>query len=197
MESEREFKRIGVYGGTFDPVHNGHVEIALQAQKQFELDRLLIVPNNIPPHKEGQTTAPWKDRFQMLELAFAGQPGIEVSSLEQRGGRSYTFDTLRSLQKLATSEDQLFFVIGADAFAEVTTWHRWQDVLKMAEFIVVSRPGSHYQLPPGARVHPLNGLSMDVSSSGIRRQCREGKSPEGLPAAVKTHIQNFGLYRIP
>src|SRR5271165_1366287 len=131
--------RIALFGGTFDPIHNAHLAIARQAAGQFRLNRVLFMPASHPPHKAGVTHAPYADRVRMAELACAGDPRFEVSRLEENTLRSYSIDTIEKLQAQIGPEDELFFIIGADAFGEIRTWHRWEEVTRAVRFIVVSR----------------------------------------------------------
>lgn len=153
-----------------------------------------MIPAAVPPHKLHRLTAEWEHRFRMVELACAGQDRIEASSLEAGTVRSYTIETLARLRALAGDSAKLWFIIGADAFAEIETWHRWTDVLREAEFVVVTRPGHDYSVPPGARVHPLSAVNMPVSSSSIRELLARGEQPVELPPAVFEYIREHRLY---
>jgi nicotinate-nucleotide adenylyltransferase len=129
---------LGVLGGTFDPIHNGHLAAGQRAQAALGLAQVLVVPSRIPPHRPAG--APPEARLAMARLAAAGRPGWVVSDIELgREGPSYTFDTLTALRAESTS--QFFFIIGADAFAEIATWSRYPAVLDLAHFVVVARPG--------------------------------------------------------
>lgn len=194
--------RIALFGGTFDPVHNGHLEIARAAADRFGLDRVLFVPGGDPPHKESSTT-PYEDRFRMIELACAGEPRLEPSRLEAPealGGRpSYSVDTIERVRDELAEEDELFFLIGEDAFRDLPIWYRLDDVAEMVEFLVVSRGGEPVtERPPHPRVRyrRLEAIDNPTSSSEIRRRVREGKTLEGLtPPATATYIAEHGLYR--
>lgn len=131
---------LGVLGGTFDPIHYGHITAGLRAQSALQLTQVMLVPSRLPPHRSTAVTASPQHRLAMAGLAAAAQPGWTASDLElRREGPSYTFDTLTALD--ATPPWQKFFIIGADAFAEIATWSRYPDVLDLAHFAVVSRPG--------------------------------------------------------
>ena len=187
--------RIAIFGGTFDPIHNAHLTIARQAADQFRLDRVLFMPASHPPHKAGVTHAPYEDRVRMAELACAGDPRFEVSRLEQNTLRSYSIYTIEKLRAMFP-QDELFFIIGADAFAEIRTWHRWEEVTRAVTFIVVSRPGHCYEIPPGVRVERLDTLDLRISSSEIRRALASGECPYGnIPSRVLEYILERGLYR--
>jgi nicotinate-nucleotide adenylyltransferase len=134
--------RIGILGGTFDPVHVGHVDTALAAQRALSLDRVRVMPSGTPPHRSSPPSASRFHRFAMAALAVTGHPGLMVSDLEIGvAGPCYTFDTLERLHGSGLLASQIFFITGADAFADIETWSRFPQVLEMAHFVVVSRPG--------------------------------------------------------
>lgn len=186
-----------LFGGTFDPVHNAHLEIARAAADRFDLTKVLFVPAANPPHKPGRAVAPWHDRVRMLELACAVDSRFDVSRIEDpaaRAGPSYSILTIEKLRALGVWP--LAFLIGADAFAEIRTWYRWEDVVAAVEFIVVTRPGwKSGEVPAGTVVHELAGLDFPVSSSVIRRQLAEGVPLVAVPDAVRHYIREHGLYR--
>jgi nicotinate-nucleotide adenylyltransferase len=182
-----------LFGGTFDPVHNAHLEIARAAARRFELSEIIFVPAANPPHKSQGAHAPYEDRVRMAELACAGEPLFNVSRIEQGSARSYSIHTIEKLE--AAGSGPLGFLIGADAFAEIQTWHRWRDVIRHVEFIVVTRPGARYDIPAGALVRELIGLSIPVSSSEIRTRLKEGDNSVPVPAAVLDYIHARGLYQ--
>lgn len=187
--------RIALFGGTFDPIHNAHLEIAREAVRQCRLDCVWFIPASRPPHKPGATTAPYEHRYRMVELACAGDARFQASRIEEGEETSYSIGTIERVRALLNPHDELFFLIGADAFADIQTWRRWQDVVAAVEFIVVSRPGGAYEIPRGARVHALEGVSLPVSSSGIRRRLAEGDDSVDVPAPVFAYIREHGLYR--
>jgi nicotinate-nucleotide adenylyltransferase len=187
--------RLGLFGGTFDPVHLGHVALAREAHSAFELDRVLLIPNHRPPHKQTGASASYADRLRMLELACEGEPGLSASRLEEGTERSYTIETLLKVRQELKSGDRLFFLIGADAYAEVGTWYRWKEVLLLTEFIVVTRPGHAIVDVPGATAHRLETVDVPYSSSGIRAALRRGAKAPGLAPDVAGYIESKGLYR--
>lgn len=187
-------ERICLFGGTFDPIHNAHLRIAREALDHCPVDRILFVPAGTPPHKEATGLTPYEDRFRMVELACAPYPAFEASRLEAGAGRSYTIDTVKRLRQTLASDDRLFFLIGADAFEEIETWKGWQDLIRLVEFIAVARPGGEYKVPEGACVHRLTGVSLPVSSSGIRARLAQGRPTPELPASVRAYIEKRGLY---
>jgi nicotinate-nucleotide adenylyltransferase len=191
--------RLAIFGGTFDPIHRAHLEIARNAADRFQLDRVLFVPAAHPPHKAGITHAPYHHRVRMAELACQGQPRFEVSRLEEGTARSYSIDTIEKVRARIAPEDALFFLIGADAFGEIRTWRRWQDVARSVRFLVVSRPGHLYDTPPGVALERLDTVELPVSSSEIRRAIAAGERPAEVPKPVLEYVFAHGLYgaRVP
>lgn len=181
--------RTAIFGGTFDPIHSAHLVVAREAADRFALDQVLFIPAAHPPFKEA--SAPYEDRYKMVELACAADPRFVPSRLEEGAQKSYSIYTIERLQSPGQS---LFFVIGADAFAEIRGWRRWEDVIRGVEFIVVTRPGHSYTSPPGARVHRLETVPLPVSSSEIRQALARGETPPELPEAVAAYIRSRGLY---
>ena len=182
--------RTGIFGGTFDPIHSAHLVVAREAAEAFALDRILFIPAGNPPHKEAG--APYEDRYRMVELACASDPRFRPSRIEEGREKSYSIHTIERLQ---APDQSLFFILGADAFAEIQTWHRWQDVIRAVEFIVVTRPGHGYSSPAGARVHRLDTVALPVSSSEIRYELSQGRTQTALPAVVAEYIYVHHLYR--
>jgi len=184
--------RTAIFGGTFDPIHSAHLTVAREAADTFALDRVLFIPAANPPHKEAHT--PYEDRFKMVELACQKDPRFIPSRLEAGGEKNYSFYTIQRVRSSEGPAAKLFFVIGADAFAEIGSWHRSKEVIGSVEFIVVTRPGHHYARPPGARVQRLETVALPVSSSEIRQALAHGETPPELPPCVMTYIREHGLY---
>jgi len=182
--------RIAIFGGTFDPVHSAHLEMARRAADQYRLDRVLFIPAGNPPHKRAD--ASFEHRYRMVELACAADPRFVASRLEEGAGKSYSIDTIERV--MAANTGALFFIIGSDAFAEIQTWRRWEDLIRAVEFIVVARPGHEISGPPGARVHRLESAELPVSSSDIRDALARGESPAELPPAIADYIRAQRLY---
>jgi len=187
--------KLALFGGTFDPIHEAHLAAARAAAERFHLDCVLFIPAASPPHKARGARASYEDRVRMAELATAGDPRFRVSRLEEGTTRSYSIDTIEKVRAGLAPADELFFIIGADAFAEIQTWHRWRDVAQAVRFLVLSRPNSIYAAPPEARFEKLDTLQMEVSSSEIRRRLAAGESVQGLAPAVAEYIAERGLYR--
>lgn len=214
--------RLGLLGGTFDPVHVGHVAAAHAARRALALDRVLFVPSHDPPHRTAVPNASRFHRFAMVALAISNEPGLHVSDLElQKDGPSYTADTLRELHARGCRPVELFFITGADAFVEIASWHEYPTVLDLANFVVVARPGTTLaavceRLPNLApRMRAVSGVGQggvperlaetaillveartpDVSSTDVRRRLRESLPVSGLLApAVERHVRRHGLY---
>lgn len=216
-------RRIGILGGTFDPIHVGHLAAAEAALDALDLDTVLIVPAHDPPHRATQPQASGFQRFAMVALAIADVPGIVLSDMELAADEpSYTATTLRRLRDQGFGPVELFFISGSDAFAEIATWREYPAILDLAHFIVISRPAwplaaLHTRFPQLARrmrsMNPEGGFggglapasptsiflvehqTPDVSSTEVRRSVSEGLSIAGLvPPAVARYILRQGLY---
>jgi nicotinate-nucleotide adenylyltransferase len=183
--------KTAIFGGTFNPIHSAHLAMARLAADRLALDRVLFIPAGHPPHKEAAT--PYEDRFRMVEIACACDARFIASRLEEGNAKSYSILTIERVK--AAEPGKLFFIIGADAFEEITTWHRWQDVIAAVEFIVVARPGHVIEPPPNATIHRLDDVSLPVSSSEIRGALARGETPAELPVDVMEYIRARALYR--
>lgn len=214
-------ERIGLFGGTFDPIHLGHLRAAEEVRSAFRLDRVLFIPSHLPPHKHGGTGASPADRLRMVELACAGNPGFVASPIEiEAGGKSYSYLTLGAIRE-RDPEAAVFFVLGVDAFLEIGTWRERERVLRECRFIVIGRPGFDLDSAvnvlggrlradtcrveaggpvPGplldrCRVFLLPIAALDVSSTDIRERARMGRGLAGLVSpAVEAYIKENQLY---
>lgn len=208
-------KTVGLLGGTFDPVHHGHLDVACAAQRALALDEVWLVPARQPPHRT-PPVASAAHRFAMVALALAGQPHLRVSDVEMNvDGPSYTIDTLGRLEAAQPAlAGSLIFIAGADAFRDITTWRRWQDLLDRTHFAVVSRPGLpaaalRTELPdlaarmfdapctktaaPG--IFLIDEVTADVSSTEVRSRLATSQVVPGLlPDLVAEYAVRHGLY---
>ncbi len=197
--------RVGILGGTFDPIHLGHLEAASAARRALSLDRLLLLPSRTPPHRSTEPRASVFHRFAMAALA-ASERDMSVSDLEvRREGPSYTALTLEALHREGFVPTQLFFITGSDAFAEVGAWHDYPRILQLANFVIVSRPGAprvselipgpNPPIPNAPTLYSVEANTPDVSSTDIRRRVGTGESIDGLvPTSVAGHIRRHHLY---
>jgi nicotinate-nucleotide adenylyltransferase len=212
-------RRIGILGGTFDPLHVGHLRAAEVVREALGLDEVLFVPSKSPPHKVAPDVTEAKHRLRMVELAVENERFFNVSRVEvERDGPSYTIDTLSELSA-DRPESKFFFVAGTDSFIEIRTWHRWKELLSRHSFVVHERPGfpleraralvSRELGAPAVeetafdaelsshrpQVFLLQRDMLDVSSTGIRSSVREGRSIRFLvPDPVEAYIREFRLY---
>ncbi len=195
--SARVPARIGVFGGTFDPVHVGHLVAALEARQALALERLLLVVANDPWQKSGRrSVTPAEDRFAMVAAAVEGVEGLEASRLEiDRGGKSYTADTVRELSESHPGAE-LYLVVGADVVGELGTWRRVEELVGVVTLVVVERGGVRRRpSPAGWRVRHVAIPALEISSSDLRRRFREGRNVDFLvPEAAIRCIRSRGLY---
>ncbi|MBI3522256.1 MAG: nicotinate (nicotinamide) nucleotide adenylyltransferase [Chloroflexi bacterium] len=187
--------RLGIFGGTFDPVHVGHLAIASAALESVPLDRVLFVPAKRSPLKDRLPLASEADRLTMLEAAIAGEPRFSVSRAElEREGPSYTADTLERLAG-RVEQDQLFLILGGDAVVDFERWHRPDRIVQLATLLVAARPGAPDPVE-GERRLVFDAPRLDISSRELRARALRGRSLRYLvPDAVWRHIEEHGLYR--
>jgi len=197
---------IGIMGGTFDPIHYGHLRAAEEVLQGFGLERVIFVPSGNPPHKPASEVTSAEHRYLMTLLATADHPSFEVSRLEiDRPGPSYTLDTLREFRRQFSCEKALYFITGLDAILEVHTWNGFRELFQIADFIAVTRPGysvetlrlleSSLGQECFSKVHPFPVTLLAISSRDIRRRVREGKSIRYLvPREVMEYIEKERLY---
>jgi nicotinate-nucleotide adenylyltransferase len=191
--------RMGVFGGTFNPPHLGHLIVAESAKEALSLDTVLFIPCASPPHKSSRSLADAECRLEMVKLAISGNSSFQASDIEiQRGGRSYTIDTLRALTAMYPRA-QLYLLIGIDNLLELHTWKEPDEIFGLAEVVSVNRPGfepADVRKDYLRRVTSLRYPNIDISSSEIRRKAKMGKSIKYLvPSAVESYILKHGAYR--
>ncbi len=187
--------KVAIFGGTFDPIHSAHLELAREAVEQFHLDRVLFIPAANPPHKTRRLGASFEHRFRMVEIACAFDRRFVPSRMEEGAEKSYSILTIERVREELGPACELYFLIGADAFAEIKTWHRYEEVLTLVTFIVASRPGHTYEVPEGAKVERLDSVDLPVSSSDIRTGLADGHRISELPRPVLDYIRGNKLYR--
>lgn len=216
--------RIGLFGGTFNPIHRGHLQVATDVLKQFHLDRICFMPCALPPHKTEGNLAPATDRLEMVRIAIEKQPTFQASDLEiRRSGPSYTIDTLRELTASIETDANYFFLVGVDAFLEIHTWKAYRQLFNLAAFIVMTRPDSgerplNLTAQTYAHRHICDGYTLDIdgrsmkhpdlnpiylatvspaaiASTQIRDMIRSGHSiHQWVDSGVSEYIENKGLY---
>jgi len=202
--------RLGIFGGSFDPVHYGHLLLAEASREQAQLDAVWFMPAATAPHKQGQTPATPEQRTEMLRLAIGGQSAFDVCDIElKRGGVSYTVDTLRELKSQDNSRD-LFLLLGGDSLVDLPTWRAPAEICELALPVVVGRPGAaepdfgqlaRFATPErieAMRQHQVQMPLVGLSSQEIRRRVADGRSIRYMtPRAVEEYIKTTGLYREP
>jgi nicotinate-nucleotide adenylyltransferase len=216
----RKKKRIALYGGTFDPVHTGHIAVAHGLLKLFALDEVLFIPAALAPHKRESKVTAALHRYALLALATNDEPLMRISTVElDQPERPYTFETLALMRESMGSEAQLFFVMGADSWMEITTWREWERVLTLTNHIVVARPGYEWTaehvtpalrerivdlrrgtnaqpLAPGvdesseAKIYMTDAVNMDVSATMIRQAISEGREAD-WPELVAPSVADY------
>ncbi|NQU18292.1 MAG: nicotinate-nucleotide adenylyltransferase [Candidatus Saganbacteria bacterium] len=200
-------KRIGIMGGTFNPVHNGHLAIAEEAMRKFVLDRVVFVPSGLPPHKTKAEIIDKEDRFKMVELAIKGWPHFFASRIEMdRPGYSYAIDTFKDFHKKFGKKAKLFYIMGLDSVNDILNWRKPLELFKFCEFVVATRPGSSMRIfqrlvkfPPLERevdkIHLIE-VRIDISATEIRKRIKKGKSiSKVVPAKVKNYIKKERLFQ--
>ena len=193
-----KLERIGILGGTFNPVHKGHLQMARESQEKLQLDKIIFIPASVPPLKEGQITA-YASRRKWLAKAIAGEATWEISDIEQqRQGKSYTYDTLVVLQEMYP-QAELYFLTGADSLTTLTDWYKWQEILDLCYFVITTRPG--YELvmaeeikqreakaKKGILLLPIDALP--ISSTEIRTALQQGENIEHfIPSEIIDEVK--------
>ena len=216
-------ERIALYGGTFDPVHAGHLEVARGVSQLFEIEKVLFIPAQMAPHKIGRPVTEPIHRYAMLALATQGDSRLAISTFElDAPDRRYTVETIEHFQRVLGDSTELFFIMGADSWSEITTWREWERLLAMTNHVVVTRPGYEPLTRHGGKVSeriadvrgsdaPLASIidskkkifftdvvMKDVSATNIRRLASEGRVEElagRVPGPVFEYIKKYGIYR--
>ena len=220
MAAGKSGPRLGILGGTFDPIHYGHLRLAEEVGESLNLEHIYLIPAALPPHKGPKSVSPFPHRFEMTRIASAESPRLKVLDLEaRREGFSYSIETLRTFHALFQPDLDLHFVLGMDAFLEIETWKEFRDLFNYAHFVVIQRPGfpsdilesflptlgvnfekgvegNRFRSPSGYEVMCMEATLMDISSTKIREKIAAGKSIRFLvPEAVRSYILNNHLYR--
>jgi nicotinate-nucleotide adenylyltransferase len=192
-------RRIALYGGTFDPVHAGHLEVARGVLQLFEIEKVLFIPAQMAPHKIGRPVTEPIHRYAMLALATQDDPQLSISTFElDAPDRRYTVDTVAHFQRTLGDSTELFFIMGADSWAEITTWREWERLLAMINFIVVNRPGYDLGTARTPNIFFTDAVMNDASATNIRRLARAGRMEELtglLPGPVLEYIKKYEIYR--
>lgn len=211
--------KIGILGGTFDPIHLGHLRLAEEVAEELALERVYLIPAAYPPHKEKRAVAPFHHRFSMAQIAAGESPLFEAMDIEgRRGGLSYSIETLKEFHRIFGSGLQLFFILGMDALLEIETWREHQRLFEYAHFVVIERPGFSserlepflhslglgfektgvervYKNPLGSTIIHQRATLLEISSTDIRRRTAGGRSIRFLvPEAVRSYITEKRLY---
>jgi nicotinate-nucleotide adenylyltransferase len=212
--------RLGLFGGTFNPIHHGHLRAGIEIREAFDLERVLYLPAAVPPHKEVQGLLPFAERLKMVRLAVAGQKHLQASDAERKNpGKSYSIRTVQYFHRTLPREGELFFILGLDAFLEITSWKEYRRLFTLCHFIVLDRPGysrrhlgdflyreispdftadprqGRYRHPGGLSVYFRPVTRLEISSTFIRRLRREGRSIRFLvPEAVEEYLIKKGFY---
>jgi nicotinate-nucleotide adenylyltransferase len=210
-------RRIGLFGGTFDPIHLAHLRAAQEVKEAFHLSEVIFILAAVPPHKVAHPLIAAADRWEMVKLAIADNPAFTLSDVEtRREGTSYSVETISYYRRTLAQGAELFFILGADAFCEIKTWKGYPQLFTLCDFIVMSRPGIDslqapiftsagfqqetrdcFRHPSGNAVFILDVTPYGISSTEIRRLAEEGKAITYLvPAAVEAYIIKKGLYQV-
>jgi nicotinate-nucleotide adenylyltransferase len=220
MATGKSGPRLGILGGTFDPIHYGHLRLAEEVGESLTLEHVYLIPAALPPHKGQRRVSPFQHRLEMTRIASAESPLLKVLDLEaRREGFSYSIETLRLFHNMVQPDLDLHFVLGMDAFLEIETWKDFRDLFNYAHFVVIQRPGfpsdilesflptlgvafskrhpgNRFVAPSGYEVISMEATLMDISSTKIREKIAGGKSIRFLvPEAVRCYIDSNNLYR--
>ena len=187
--------RIGILGGTFNPIHKGHLRLAGAAKRKLKLDKVIFVPANIPPHKKDLDILPAKERYKMAGIAIKNKPSFDISDYEiKTGGTSYSIRTLEAFKKKFGKKTKLFFITGSDSLPQLKTWKDIGKFTKLAEFIVAARPGYKVAGAPGVKI--IRIPTLNISSTIIRQRIKNGLSAKKLLSKeVYSYIIRKGFYK--
>jgi nicotinate-nucleotide adenylyltransferase len=198
--------KVGLFGGSFDPIHSGHIEPVKAARRMLGLERVIYLPTAVPPHKPGRHLAPPLARYAMVEIALLPEEGLYVSPHELTLGRpAYTVETLEHFQRQLPAAE-LFLLVGSDSFLDLPHWYRWRDVVAAARVVVLARPGWEMEAPPdgdlaalmaSGRAHLLRQLPCEVSSTRLREMLGRGERPPAgwMADLVVDFADKYSLYR--
>ncbi|MGD2278609.1 MAG: nicotinate-nucleotide adenylyltransferase [Candidatus Omnitrophota bacterium] len=188
--------KIGMLGGTFDPIHIGHLVLAQECMKQFELDKCVFIPAYIPPLK-GESKVTAEDRLEMVRLALEGDPRFEISTYEiEKEGVSYSIDTIKHFKEKYGEDAELYFLTGSDAAESMSMWKDIDEILDLTHFVIAARPGWGEKSPYEDKITRINIPGLDISSSGIREHIKKGEPIDYfVPASVVRYIKEKGLYK--
>ena len=220
MAAGKSGPRLGILGGTFDPIHYGHLRLAEEVGETLNLEHIYLIPAALPPHKGRRSVSAFEHRLEMTAIASAESPRLKVLDIEaRRQGFSYSIETLKIFHAMYPPDLDLHFVLGMDAFLEIETWKDFRNLFNYAHFVVIQRPGfpsdilgsflptlgvsfekkdpaNRFVAPSGYEVIPMEATLMDISSTKIREKVADGKSIRFLvPEAVRCYIKNNSLYR--
>jgi nicotinate-nucleotide adenylyltransferase len=187
--------RIGILGGTFNPIHNGHLWLARLARRKLRLDKIIFVPAKIPPHKSKIKILAAKERYRMVKLAIKGFPWFNTSDYEiKTKGTSYSVKTLEYFRRRLDRKAKIFFLAGSDSLGQLNSWKDLKKIIKISDFVIVSRPGYKITEFPGIKI--ISIPAPDISSTNIRSRIKRGLSIKGLlPKDVVDYIYKKGFYR--
>jgi len=209
-KSSKFYKKIGIMGGTFNPIHNGHLVTAQEALSQFKLDKVIFIPTGNPPHKIENEVASAEDRYTMTVIATSSNSNFFVSRMEiDRKGKSYTIDTVRQLRKIYGKNSLLYFITGADAILEILTWKNTGEIVSLCKFIAATRPGYNLSRIEDLRkrlfgkagaadkkIYVMEIPALSISSTDIRNRVRHKRPIDYLlPEGVSNYILKHGLYK--
>lgn len=211
MKKEKKIQSIGVFGGTFNPIHNGHLLIAEEARTRLKLDKVIFIPSANPPHKEMSGLVEGRHRLKMIGSAIKNNPFFMASDIElKRGGRSYSIETIKTLKEKYSKGTKVFFIMGADSILEFMTWKNWEDLLKLCNLVVSPRPGYKVNLNATKskmqrklcdkslvkNIYFIETSAFDISSTEVRKSIKKGGSVKYfIPEGVIEYINKNKLYK--